>query len=87
MALDTIRDPGNLGTIIRLCDWFGVHTLLCSTTTVDCYNPKVVQATMGSLARVQVHYLDLQACISNYEGPVFGTFMKGPSIYETIITR
>ena len=54
LALDTVRDPGNLGTIIRLCDWFGVDQLICTNDTVDCYNPKVVQATMGSIARVSV---------------------------------
>ena len=59
MALDDVRDPGNLGTIIRLCDWFGVNDLVCSQETVDCFNPKVIQATMGSITRVNVTYLDL----------------------------
>lgn len=59
VALDQVRDPGNLGTIIRLCDWFGVNKIICSMNTVDCYNPKVVQATMGSLARVVLEYCDL----------------------------
>ena len=59
VALDDVRDPGNLGTIIRLCDWFGVNNLVCSQETVDCYNPKVIQATMGSITRVNVTYLDL----------------------------
>ncbi|WP_455169333.1 TrmH family RNA methyltransferase, partial [Aegicerativicinus sediminis] len=62
VALDNVRDPGNLGTIIRLCDWFGVKQLICNEGTVDCYNPKVVQATMGSLTRVNINYLNL----SNY---------------------
>lgn len=81
VALDAVRDPGNLGTIIRLCDWFGTHHILCATDTVDCYNPKVVQASMGSLARVQVEYLDLQAYLSDTELPVYGAFMDGESIY------
>ena len=59
LALDGIQDPGNLGTIIRTCDWFGVHDIFCSLDTADCYNPKVVQATMGALARVRIHYVNL----------------------------
>ncbi|CAM3946706.1 RNA methyltransferase [Flavobacterium branchiophilum] len=82
VALDDIRDPGNLGTIIRLCDWFGIETLICSTNTVEVYNPKVVQATMGSLTRVNVQYTDLEAFIQKYKAPVFGTFMEGASIYQ-----
>ena len=61
LALDGIQDPGNLGTIIRTCDWYGVHDIYCSQDTADCYNPKVVQATMGALARVRIHYVDLPA--------------------------
>jgi TrmH family RNA methyltransferase len=82
LALDHISDPGNLGTIIRLCDWFGVSHLICSENTVDCYNEKVVQASMGSLSRVQVHYLNLAEFIKQYEGQVFGTFMSGEVIYK-----
>lgn len=82
VALDAIRDPGNLGTIIRLCDWFGVTRLLCTTDTVDCYNPKVVQATMGSLTRVNVEYLDLKTYLSQTKLPVYGAFMDGESVYE-----
>ena len=82
VALDAIRDPGNLGTIIRLCDWFGVENLVCSTTTVDVYNPKVIQATMGSIARVNVNYLDLNEFIKTAKLPVFGTFMEGATIYK-----
>ena len=81
VALDSIRDPGNLGTIIRLCDWFGVKDLVCSEETVDAYNPKVVQASMGSIARVNVNYLDLNNFISSTTLPIFGTFMDGKSIY------
>lgn len=83
LALDGVRDPGNLGTIIRLCDWFGIKTLLCSRDTVDCFNPKVVQASMGSITRVEVFYLDLPLVIKdNPEIPVMGTFLKGENIYE-----
>jgi TrmH family RNA methyltransferase len=66
VALDDVRDPGNLGTIIRLCDWFGVKDLVCSIGTVDCYNPKVIQATMGSIARVNVVYKDLSTQFGNF---------------------
>lgn len=82
VALDDIRDPGNLGTIIRLCDWFGVEQLICSENTVDVYNPKVIQATMGSLSRVSIIYGDLAKMISSSNLPIFGTFMDGDSIYE-----
>ena len=85
VALDAVRDPGNLGTIIRLCDWFGVEQLWCNEQTVDLYNPKVVQATMGSLARVKVHYLDLEKEIQKTNLPVFGTFMDGENIYQTTL--
>lgn len=82
LALDSVRDPGNMGTILRLCDWFGVKQLICSNETVDFYNPKVVQATMGSIGRVNVNYTDLNAYISQYKGAVFGTFMDGDNIYK-----
>lgn len=81
VALDGIRDPGNLGTIIRLCDWFGITDLVCSTDCVEVFNPKVVQATMGSLARVRVHYLDLAAFLSSDKREVYGAFMDGESVY------
>lgn len=83
VALDSVRDPGNLGTILRLCDWFGIKQLLCSKETVDIYNPKVVQATMGSIARVNVNYIDLNVFISQSKLAVFGTFMDGENIYKT----
>lgn len=82
LALDDIRDPGNLGTILRICDWYGIAQLVCSTQTVDLYNPKVVQATMGSIARVQVHYLDLEDFLSQTSLPIYGTFMDGKNIYK-----
>ncbi|WP_269686535.1 TrmH family RNA methyltransferase [Flavobacterium lacustre] len=82
VALDSIRDPGNLGTILRLCDWFGIEQLICSKETVDIYNPKVVQATMGSITRVNVNYVDLNGFIAHVKLPVFGTFMDGENIYK-----
>ena len=87
VALDGVRDPGNLGTIIRLCDWFGVKQLLCSEDTVDCYNPKVIQATMGSIARVEVVYGNLATEISKLNIPVYGTFMNGENIYESEVAE
>jgi TrmH family RNA methyltransferase len=87
LALDSVRDPGNLGTILRLCDWFGVNQLLCSKETVDIYNPKVVQATMGSIARVNVNYVDLNAFVAQTKLPIFGTFMDGENIYKTSLPQ
>ena len=83
VALDALRDPGNLGTIIRLCDWFGVKQLLCSKETVDCFNPKVVQATMGSLTRVNVFYIDLNHYLEETKQTVFGAFMDGENVYAS----
>lgn len=86
VALDGIRDPGNLGTIIRLCDWFGVRDLLCSRDTVDCYNPKVVQASMGSIGRVNIYYQRLESVLKNMPGiPVLGAFLDGENIYNTAL--
>jgi len=82
LALDDVRDPGNLGTIIRLCDWFGIEMLFCSEETVDVYNPKVVQATMGSISRVNVVYGDLESFLIKTKLTVFGTFMDGKNIYQ-----
>lgn len=82
VALDDVRDPGNLGTIIRLCDWFGIETLVCSAACVDVYNPKVVQATMGSLTRVNVVYTDLEHYLQQTTLRIFGTFMDGENIYK-----
>lgn len=81
LALDGVQDPGNLGTIIRLCDWYGISDLICSANTVDCYNPKVVQATMGSIARVAVHYLDLGTWLQNYPHKIFGAVLEGTNMY------
>ncbi len=82
LALDNIKDPGNMGTIIRLCDWFGISKIICTEETVDMYNPKVVQATMGSLARVQVEYTNLAAYLKTTDLEIFGTFMEGENIYK-----
>lgn len=85
LALDGIQDPGNLGTIIRTCDWFGIHDILCSRDTADCFNPKVVQATMGALARVRLHYVDLPATLAqlHQQGlPLYGTLLEGRNMYE-----
>lgn len=82
VALDDVRDPGNLGTIIRLCDWFGISDLICSEASVDVYNPKVVQATMGSMTRVDVHYVDLKKYLQETNVPIYGTFMDGNNIYK-----
>lgn len=87
LALDNVRDPGNLGTIIRLCDWFGVSQLVCSESTVDCYNPKVVQATMGSLARVQINYLNLEHFLSSTDKPVYGAIMEGENVYKSKLAK
>ena len=84
LALDGIQDPGNLGTIIRTCDWFGVHDLFCSFDTADCFNPKVVQATMGALARVRIHYVDLPQWLSEQSYPIVGTLLDGKDMYEEI---
>lgn len=82
IALDDLQDPGNMGTIIRIADWFGVKNLLCSNDTVDIYNPKVVQASMGSLAHVRVTYLPLEAFLAETTVPVYATAMEGVSVYE-----
>ncbi|PKQ43773.1 TrmH family RNA methyltransferase [Confluentibacter flavum] len=87
VALDDIRDPGNLGTIIRLCDWFGVKDLVCSNETVDCFNPKVIQATMGSITRVNITYVDLPAFLKNVDVPIFGTFMDGENVYNKSLPK
>ena len=87
MVLESIQDPGNLGTIIRLCDWFGVDQLVCSPDTVDIFNPKVVQATMGSLTRVNICYQDLEPILTKTKLPVYGTFMDGENIYKTKLPK
>ena len=85
VALDSVNDPGNLGTIIRLCDWFGIEHLLCSKETVDCFNSKVVQASMGSLPRVSIHYVDLIPTFQKLQKPVFIADMDGENIYTSVL--
>lgn len=84
LALDGVQDPGNLGTIIRVADWFGIKDIFCSLDTADCWNPKVVQATMGSIARVQLHYVDLNKMVESLpaEYPIYATLLDGENIYK-----
>jgi TrmH family RNA methyltransferase len=85
LALDTIRDPGNLGTILRIADWFGIKAVFAAKDTVDVFNPKVVQATMGAIFRVKLHYVDLlelSAAVRELGGSIYGTFLDGENIYE-----
>ena len=85
LALDDVQNPGNLGTIIRLADWFGISDIVCSPSSADCFNPKVVQATMGAILRVRVHYLDLPSLLHSAKAqgvPVYGTFLDGRNIYD-----
>jgi TrmH family RNA methyltransferase len=83
LVLDTIQDPGNLGTIIRIADWFGIKNVVCSPDTADAFNPKVVQSTMGAIGRVKVHYCVLEAFLEDIRNlPVYGTFLEGESIYD-----
>lgn len=89
LALDDVQDPGNLGTIIRIADWFGITTIFCSLNTADAYNPKVVQATMGSIARVKLIYTDLVQLFQNLPDtiPVYGTFLNGNNIYQEPLSK
>lgn len=82
LALDGVQDPGNMGTICRIADWFGIEDIFCSLNTVDVYNPKAVQATMGALARVRVHQLSLPELFAKTDTPIYGTFLNGENIYE-----
>ena len=84
LALDDVQDPGNVGTIIRIADWFGIEHIFCSNATADAYSPKVVQSTMGSIARVSLHYTDLPLLFRQMDGivPVYGTFLDGTNLYE-----
>lgn len=82
LALDTINDPGNLGTIIRIADWFGIENILVSNNSVDVYNPKVVSATKGSLTRVKIHYADLKEYLTNYGGDVYAAYLNGEPLED-----
>lgn len=89
LALDEVQNPGNLGTIIRLADWFGITEILCSEGTADCFNPKVVQATMGAILRVRVHYTDLAAALAGARSQglaCYGTFLDGENLYDAPLT-
>jgi TrmH family RNA methyltransferase len=84
LVLDRLQDPGNMGTIIRTADWFGIRHIYCSQDTVEVYNPKVVQSTMGSICRVAVHYVELSSFLANIKGrrTIYGTFINGKSVYD-----
>jgi len=88
IALDGVQDPGNLGTIIRVADWFGITDIFCSYDTADVYNPKVIQATMGSIARINVYYTDLKKIVNGLPNdfPVYGTSLDGQNIYEQVLS-
>jgi TrmH family RNA methyltransferase len=82
LVLDGIQDPGNMGTIVRVADWFGIEDIICSPDTADIYNPKTVQATMGAIARVKVHYTNLKDFLQKHNHlPIYGTFLEGKNIY------
>lgn len=87
LVLDEIQDPGNLGTMIRIADWYGIKNIICSLNSVDCYNNKCIQATMGSIARVEVFYCDLIPFLENNTLPVYGAFMDGENITTTKIEK
>lgn len=89
LALDDVQDPGNLGTIIRIADWFGIEHIFCSTGTADVYNPKTVQATMGAIGRVNVHYVNLPEILESIKGeaPLYGTFLDGENIYSKKLAK
>ncbi|MBP3373183.1 MAG: RNA methyltransferase [Bacteroidaceae bacterium] len=87
LMLDGVQDPGNLGTIARVADWFGIRHIICSPDTADIYNPKAVQATMGALARVKFYYTELAMVLSQYSGPIYGTFLDGNNIYKEELSR
>ncbi len=83
LALDDIQDPGNFGTILRTSDWFGIQTVICSKNTVDVYNPKVIQATMGAFLRMNVIYCDLNTFLEKTDLPIYGALLNGENVYET----
>lgn len=88
LALDRVQNPGNLGTIIRLADWFGISDIVCSEESADCFNPKVVQATMGAILRVRVHYTNLAAWLKNqHNTKIYGTFLEGENIYSAQLDK
>lgn len=87
LVLDTIQDPGNLGTIIRMADWFGIKQVICSTDTVDFRNPKVLQATMGSVFRVNIHYCNLADFLAKSTLPIYGALLEGDNVYQESLSQ
>ena len=88
LVLDGIQDPGNLGTIVRLADWFGIEHIICSPDTADVYNPKAVQSTMGALTHIKVHYTNIYKYIEKHRNtPVYGTFLNGENIYKKQLSK
>jgi len=87
VALEDINDPGNLGTIIRLCDWFGIKNIICSVNSVDCYNPKVVQSSMGSICRVSISYMELDNLISNNNYKIVAADLNGKKLREYVFSK
>lgn len=87
LVLDQIQDPGNMGTIIRLADWFGLTKIIASKDTVDCFNPKVIQASMGSIFRVQINYCDINDYLSNTNLPIYGALLEGENVYKTALPQ
>jgi RNA methyltransferase, TrmH family len=85
LALDNIQDPGNLGTILRIADWFGIRSIVCSIGTADAFNPKTVQATMGAIGRIRIQYLDLPAFLKQLQIPIYGTFLEGKILYDATL--
>jgi RNA methyltransferase, TrmH family len=87
LVLDNIQDPGNLGTILRIADWFGIYDIICSIGTVDAFQPKTVQATMGAIGRIRIYYTELAYFLKSVDMPVYGTFLKGDVLYESPLTQ
>ncbi|MBR5706497.1 MAG: RNA methyltransferase [Bacteroidaceae bacterium] len=89
LALDDVQDPGNLGTIVRIADWFGIRDIFCSKGTADIYNPKAIQATMGAISRVRLYYTDLSKELSAlpHSTPIYGTYLNGDTIYDTELSQ
>lgn len=87
LVLDGVQDPGNMGTILRTADWFGVKVIVCSEDTADIYNPKVIQASMGSMLRMEVKYTELDTFLSNCQRPIYGALLEGENVYTTALVK
>jgi TrmH family RNA methyltransferase len=87
LVLDGVQDPGNMGTILRIADWFGIKNIVCSKTTVECYNPKVVQASMGSIFRTHIYYEDLLTWLMDVKTPIYGALLNGTNVYSTKLEK